>query len=158
MILLLTYNISKYKFVCYRYRPFFLYYSQLQFEPFEHLKIGKMKESTKGVLLSALVYPGLGQLALGSKLSGALFAVLTTAGLLVVIYRLTIRIYHALDPILLSLADNTLNWSKLIEIVNLSSYHNWGVEGISLVFLLSCWAAAGVHAYLAGQKIDRLAA
>ena len=144
--------------MCHRYRSFFLYYSQPQFEPFEPLKIGKMKESTKGVLLSALVYPGLGQLALGLKLSGALFAVLTTAGLLVVIYRLTIRIYHALDPILSSLADNTLNWRKLIEIVNLSPYHSWGIEGISLVFLLSCWIVAAVHAYLAGQKIDRMAA
>jgi len=144
--------------MCHRYRPFFLYYSQPLFEPFEPLKIGKMKESTKGVLLSALVYPGLGQLALGLKLSGALFAVITSAGLLVVIYRLTIRIDHALDPILSSLADNTLNWRKLIEIVNTSPYHSWGVEGISLVFLLSCWAAAGVHAYLAGQKIDRMAA
>jgi len=117
-----------------------------------------MKESTKSTLLSALVYPGLGQLVLGLKLSGALFAVLTTAGLLVVIYRLTIRIYHALDSILSSLADNTLNWRTLIEIVNLSTYPSWEVEGISLVFLLSCWAAAGVHAYLAGQKIDRMAA
>ena len=135
-----------------------MYYSQPLFEPFEPLKIGKMKESTTGALLSALVYPGLGQLALGLKFSGALFAVLTTVGLLVVIYRLTIRICHALDPILSSLVDNTLNWSKFIDIVNLSPHRSWGVEGISLVFLLSCWAAAGVHAYLAGQKIDRMTA
>ena len=116
-----------------------------------------MKESTKDALLSALVYPGLGQLVLGSKLSGAFFAVLTTAGLLVIIYRITVRIYHALDPLLSALAENTLNWSKLIEIVNLSPYDSWRVEAISLVFLLSCWVAAGVHAYLAGQKIDRMA-
>jgi len=116
-----------------------------------------MKESIKGALLSALVYPGLGQLVLGLKFSGTLFAVSTTAGLLVVIYRLTIRIDHALDPILTSLADNSLTWRKLIEIVNRSPYDSWRVEGISLVFLLSCWAAAGVHAYLAGQKIDRMA-
>jgi hypothetical protein len=116
-----------------------------------------MKESTKGALLSVLVYPGLGQLVLGSKLSGAFFAVLTTAGLLVVIYRLTVRIYHALDPMLISLADNTLNWSKLIDIVNRSPFDSWRVEGISLVFLLSCWAVAVVHAYFVGQKIDRKA-
>jgi hypothetical protein len=116
-----------------------------------------MKESTKGALLSVLVYPGLGQLLLGSKLSGTLFAALTTAGLLVIIYRLTMRIYHALDPLLLSLADNTLNWSKLIEIANKSPYDSWRVEGISLVFLLSCWALSAMHAYFVGQKIDRQA-
>ena len=114
-----------------------------------------MKESVKGALLSALVYPGLGQLVLGSKMSGALFAVSATAGLLVVIYRLTVRIYHAIDPILVSLADNTLNWHKLCEFVNRPPYDNWQVEAISLVFLLSCWVAAGVHAYIAGLRIDR---
>lgn len=116
-----------------------------------------MKESTKGALLSALVYPGLGQLVLGLKLSAALFSVSTTAGLLVIIYRLTMRIYGALDPVLSSLADHALSWSKFIEIVNRSPYGSWRVEGISLGFLLSCWAAASVHAYLAGRKIDRMA-
>jgi hypothetical protein len=42
--------------------------------------------------------------------------------------------------------------------LNLSPYHSWGIEGISLVFLLACWAVAAVHAYLAGQKMDRMAA
>ncbi len=116
-----------------------------------------MKESTKGALLSALVFPGLGQLVLGSKLSGAFFAALTIGGLLVIIYRITIRVNRALDPILSSLAENTLNWSKLVEIVNRSPYDSWRVEGFSLVFLLACWAGAGVHAYLAGQKVDRQA-
>ena len=115
-----------------------------------------MKESIKAVLLSALVYPGLGQLVLGSKISGAFFAGLTSAGLAVIIYRLTMRIYRAVDPILASLAENRLTWNKLIEIVN-SPYGNWRLETISLVFLLLCWVAAGVHAYLAGRKMDRAA-
>lgn len=115
-----------------------------------------MKESTKGALLSLLVYPGVGQLALGSRISGVLFAVLTTAGLLVIIFRITVRIFHALDPILSSLADNSLIWSKFIEIVSRSPYDSWQVEGISLVFLLLCWIAGGLHAYLAGQRIDKI--
>lgn len=116
-----------------------------------------MKESTKGALLSALVYPGLGQLVLGLKSSGALFAILTTAGLLVIIYRITVRIFQALDPIVSSLAEKALTWSKFIEIGSHSSYDSWQVEGISLVFLLLCWIAAGLHAYLAGRKVDRKA-
>jgi hypothetical protein len=114
-----------------------------------------MKESTKGALLSALVYPGLGQMVLGLKFSAALFAVSTTAGLLVIIYRLTMRIYYAFDPVLSSMADSTLNWPNFIEILNLSPFDSWRVEGVSLVLLLSCWVAASVHAYLAGRKIDR---
>ena len=114
-----------------------------------------MKESTKGALLSFLIYPGLGQLVLGFKSSGVLFAVLSTTGLLVIIYRFTLRIFHAIDPILSSLANNTLSLSKIIEIVNESSYDSWRVESISLVFLVLCWIAAGVHAHLAGGRIDR---
>lgn len=115
-----------------------------------------MNESIKAVLLSALVYPGVGQFVLGSKISGALFAGLTSAGLAVIFYRLTMRTYHAIDPILASLADNILTWNKLIEILN-SRYENWRLETISLAFLLACWVVAGVHAYYAGQKIDRMA-
>ena len=114
-----------------------------------------MKESTQGVLLSLLVYPGVGQLALGLKTSGVLFAVFATAGLLVIIFRMTGRIFQALDPILSSLADNSLNRHTFLEIVSRSSYDSWQIEGISLVFLLLCWIAAGVHAYLAGRKMDQ---
>ena len=114
-----------------------------------------MKASTKGALLSLLVYPGVGQLALGLKISGVLFAVLATAGLLVILHRITVRIFHALDPILSSLADNSLNLTKFFEIISRSPYDSWQVEAISLVFLLSCWIAAGLHAYLAGLKMDR---
>jgi hypothetical protein len=114
-----------------------------------------MKESTKGALLSFLVYPGLGQLVLGFKSSGVLFAVLSTTSLLVIIYRLTLRIYQAIDPILSSLANNTLSLSKIIEIINQSSYDSWRVESLSLIFLVACWITAGVHAYLVGRKMDR---
>ena len=66
------------------------------------------------------------------------------------------RIFQALDPILSSLSDNSLNWHKFFEIVSRSSYDSWQVEGIGLLFLLFCWITAGVHAYLAGQRIDKI--
>ena len=113
-----------------------------------------MKESTKGALLSLLVYPGLGQLLLGLKFSGAVFAALTTAGLLVITYRITVRMFHALDPILSSAADKALQWSDIVNIIRHGHYDSWQAEGISLVFLLLCWVVAGVHAYFAGRRID----
>ncbi len=114
-----------------------------------------MKESTKGALLSLLVYPGLGQLLMGLKISGILFAGMTTAGLLVIIYRITLRMFHAIDPILSSAADKTLQWAEFINIVRRGPYENWQVEGICLIILLGCWMIAGVHAYFAGRRIDR---
>ena len=112
-----------------------------------------MKESTKGALLSFLVYPGLGQLVLGFKSSGVLFAALSTGCLLLISYRLTMRIYQALDPIISLLANNSLSLSKAVEILNQSSYSSWRVEGFSLGALLLCWVAAGLHAYFAGGRI-----
>jgi len=56
-----------------------------------------MKASTKAVLLSGLIYPGAGQFALGAVFSGVFFSILTTGGLLVVLYRFTRRIYPAAD-------------------------------------------------------------
>ena len=113
-----------------------------------------MKESTKGALLSLLVYPGLGQLLLGLKFSGAMFAALTTAGLLVITYRITVRMFHALDPILSSVADRTVQWSDIVDIIRHGHYDSWQVEGIGLTFLLLCWLAAGIHAYFAGRRVD----
>jgi hypothetical protein len=90
---------------------------------------------------------------LGRKFSGAIFAVSTTAGLLVIIYRITIRMFYALDPILSSAADKTLHWTRFIDIVSHVRYDSWQVEGICLAFLLLCWIAAGLHAYLAGRRM-----
>lgn len=114
-----------------------------------------MKESTKGALLSFLVYPGLGQLVLGAKFSGILFAVFSTIALLVIIYRFTTRILHAIDPILSSLSSNALSLPKVIDLINQSSYDSWRVETLSLIFLVSCWIAAGVQAYFVGRMVDR---
>ena len=114
-----------------------------------------MKESTKGALLSLLVYPGLGQLLMGLKISGGFFAGMTTAGLLVIMYRITVRMVHAIDPILSSAADKTLQWSEFLRIIRHGPYGSWQVEGIGLIFLLLCWVVAGIHAYVVGRRIDR---
>ena len=109
-----------------------------------------MKASTKGALLSFLVYPGAGQLALGLKISGVLFAVL-----LVIIYRVTVRMYYALDPILSAAANKVLQWNLFINIIRRGHYDSWQVEVLCLGFLLVCWMTAGVHAYFAGRRVDR---
>ena len=114
-----------------------------------------MKESTKGALLSLLVYPGVGQLLLGVKISGALFAVLTTAGLLVIMYRITVRMFYAFDQLLSSSAGKAMDWSQFINMVRHGRYDGWQLEGACLIFLLACWIAAAVHAYFAGRRIDR---
>ena len=114
-----------------------------------------MKESTKGTLLSALVYPGLGQLVLGAKWSGLSFAVLTTAGLLVIIYRLTIRIYLALTQIPYTLTGNLRDLGKIFTIIDQSAYPDWSTELFCLIIVAICWVASIIHGYWAGRRLDR---
>ena len=113
-----------------------------------------MKESTRGALLSGLVYPGLGQLVLGQVFSGILFILLTTAGLIVFIYSIIQRAARAIDEILPLLANNELDFNTLKELLSRHSAGGWGVETISLVGIAGCWLAAIMHAYFVGKKLD----
>ena len=114
-----------------------------------------MKESTKGALISALVYPGLGQLVAGSKWSGISFASLTTAGLLVIIYRITMRFYLALDQIPSILTGNLRDLGKLFTILDQSAYPDWSIELYGLILVAICWIGSIIHAYWAGSRLDR---
>lgn len=113
-----------------------------------------MKKSTKGVLLSGLVYPGVGQLILGRVSAGIVFMSLTTAGLIVLIYGIVQRASHVIDQLLPLLADNKLDVTTLNEALSRDSAVGWGLETISLIVIAGCWLAAIGHAYVVGQKID----
>lgn len=114
-----------------------------------------MKASTKAVFLSALVYPGAGQFALGAVFSGAFFSALTTGGLLVFLYRFSRRIYAVADQIVTALAAFKLNPGDLIDMLSRSAYNTWRIEGICVIIILCCWAGSTVHAFWLGQAIDR---
>ena len=114
-----------------------------------------MKESTKGVLLSALIYPGAGQLAQGSKFVGAVFIILTTAGLFLIIYRITKRIVHSVDQLLSMAPNGSTGISSFFEMISRAPYDSWRIEVISLMIVFSCWAVSILHAYFSGEKIDR---
>jgi hypothetical protein len=113
-----------------------------------------MKESVKGVLLSGLVYPGLGQLIIGQITSGVLFVLLTTAGFCVFIYRIIQRAAGVIGQILPLFVNNELDLNSLKEMLGRESAGAWGAETISLIGIAACWMAAIVHAYFAGKKID----
>jgi hypothetical protein len=114
-----------------------------------------MKKSTRGVLLSGLVYPGLGQLVLGQVVTGVLFMLLTTAGLFVFVYRIVQRAVRLIDDLLPLLANNEIDVNTLNEQLSRDSAGGWGAETISLIAVTGCWLAAMVHAYFVGRKIDQ---
>ena len=114
-----------------------------------------MKASTKGVLLSGLVYPGLGQLILRRIASGIVFIILATAGFIVLIYRFVQRASHVIDQLIPLLADNRLDVITLKEILSRDSAAGWGLETIGLIVIAGCWLIAIGHAFFVGRKIDQ---
>ena len=106
------------------------------------------------MLLSGLVYPGVGQLTLRRVTAGIAFICLTTVGLSVLIYRVVQRAVHVVDKLLPLLAENNLDVNTLNETIRRDSAAGWGLETISLIVIAGCWLVAIVHAYFVGKKID----
>ena len=113
-----------------------------------------MNASNKGMLLSGLVYPGLGQMLSGHKRAGLIFVLGTSVGLIVLFYRLMRRAYRIMEQALPKLADEALDLQTLKELVERSSTGGWGLEAICLIVIVGCWLAAIVHAYVVGKKVD----
>jgi hypothetical protein len=113
-----------------------------------------MKASIRGMLLSGLVYPGLGQLILGRLTSGIILALFATITFIVLIYRVVERVYRLIDQILPLLADNALDVTALKELLSRDAAGGWVVEKICLIGLVICWLVAIGHAYFVGKKID----
>ena len=113
-----------------------------------------MKASTRGMLLSGLVYPGIGQLILGRMTSGIIMVLLATVTFVVLIYRVVERVYRLADQILPLLAENGLDVATLKELLARDAAGGWGVEKICLIGLVVCWLVAIGHAYFVGKAID----
>ncbi len=113
-----------------------------------------MKASSRAMLLSGLVYPGVGQLLSGHKPSGVIFVLGTSAGLIALIYRLVQRALRVMEQVLPRLVDNALDLQTLTELLNRSSAGGWGVENVCLIGIGGFWLTAIVHAYFVGKKID----
>lgn len=107
------------------------------------------------MLLSGLVYPGLGQLVLGRVAAGVIFILLTTIGFIIFIYCIIQRAAHAVDQILPMLANDELDFSILIDRLSQDSASGWQVESVTLTGIACCWLLAIGHAYFSGKKIDQ---
>ena len=114
-----------------------------------------MKPATKGVILSGLVYPGTGQMFLGRIYMGLGIITVSTIALIVLIYRMAIRIYRGIDPLFEMLVTKYMTFQNIKSMLNQTGYAGWDLELISLIVFIFCWVAAMVHAYYLGLNKDR---
>lgn len=113
-----------------------------------------MKNSTKGALLSGLVYPGVGQISLGRRGVGALFMALATAGLAVTVRGIMNRTSLMMDQITPLLAKGQMTTERLIQTATRHAGPQSYLEDLAVWILICCWAASVGHAYLLGRRID----
>lgn len=113
-----------------------------------------MKPSIRGLLLSGLIYPGAGQLALGRKWEGAGFIALTTAALLLGIIRVFFRLAAAVQQTMSAAPESSADGGKIMELAGQAVSNGWTVEIGCLITLLGCWVAACLHAYWVGRSLD----
>ena len=106
------------------------------------------------MLLSGLVYPGAGQLALGHKASGIAFILGTTAALIALLYQLMRRLFQIMDQAWPKLVYNSLDLQALKDLIARSASGGWGIEIICLIAIACFWLAAIVHASFLGKKIE----
>ena len=113
-----------------------------------------MKPATKGVILSGLVYPGIGQIFFGRKYSGLGIVIVSTIALVVLIYRIVVRFYRSVDPLINLFMEKSMTFQSVKMVLNQSGYVSWNVELISLTVFVFCWLVAMVHAFYLGLNTD----
>ena len=114
-----------------------------------------MRPATKGAILSGLCYPGTGQMFFGRIYLGLGIIAVTTIALVVLIYRIVIRLYRSMDSLLDLLATKSLTFQKVKLSLSQTGYADWDLEKISLGVFLFCWLASTVHAYYLGRISDQ---
>ncbi len=107
-----------------------------------------MKPSIKAALISGLVFPGLGHLALRRGLRGCLFIVPAA----VAMYYLLARMMELVDQLLAELNAGTLQLDpvQILDRVHASGIDNPATSTAALVCLL-CWAGAIADALWLGR-------
>ena len=112
-----------------------------------------MTNAVKGLLLSALVFPGVGQIALKRYQRGVVLILATLAGLVVIVAKATrqaMQVFEAIesgggaidaDAIAQAIAQSTAPSDSL-------------VLNLVLVTITACWIYAAVDAYRIGRQHD----
>ncbi|MCP4664385.1 MAG: hypothetical protein GY856_54070 [bacterium] len=114
-----------------------------------------MKKSLRGVFLSGLVFPGLGQWAQGRKALACAFMFLTIAGIGIIFFEVSKRISSIREQVLLEAERGVLDFGRILEMaIESSKVGDSLLENTGLSLIVGCWGASALHAYLAGKKIE----
>ena len=114
-----------------------------------------MKASSKAALLSALVFPGLGQMYLKRYIRGLIPMVLVLTGLVVLIVQATVSALQVLDKIQIQLQGGTVDMNAVSNLAAGSSTHGGPYSSLISLGIAGCWIFSVIDAYLLGKEKDR---
>lgn len=113
-----------------------------------------MTYAGKGLVLSGLVFPGLGQVILKRYVRGVLMMLAIAAGL---IFMTAEAARTALDALArMSARGGTVDVARIVDAAGqaVSRSHTW-IYAFSLLLILAVWLFSTVDAYRIGQSLDR---
>ena len=112
-----------------------------------------MKASIKAALLSALVFPGLGQMYLKRYVRGLIPMVLVLTGLGVLIVQATVGALQVLDKI--QLQGGTVDMNAVSNLAAGSLTHGDPYSSLISLGIAGCWIFSVIDTYLLGKEKDR---
>ena len=112
-----------------------------------------MKNSIKGVLLSGLVFPGLGQMVLKHYKRGIALALVTSASLSLIVLKAWQQVSLILEKV--ESGDGLINTGTISEAAKgASSHSDQLIFSLAPLIFILCWVIGMVDAYRIGKKKD----
>ncbi len=112
-----------------------------------------MTNAVKGVLLSALVFPGLGQIALKRYERGVVLMLVTGAGLVVIVAKAAREAGRILETI--QAEGGVIDQDTMSRAIGQATAWSGSLAINLLLFAITlCWIYAAVDAYRIGKQLD----
>mgnify|MGYP004231119247 CR=1 FL=1 len=111
-----------------------------------------MNNSLKGVVLSGLVFPGLGHIILKHYKRGAVLMLAVSASLLVILMKAVQGAFAILEKI--ELEGGAIDMSAISNAVTQASTSENLMFNLALLLIMFCWIIGTVDAYRIGRKKD----
>jgi len=111
-----------------------------------------MKVSYKAALLSAFVFPGVGQLYLKMYFRGLVIMLLSCTGLGYMIWLATVSALNRLDDIMVKVQGGTTNLQELSDIVGSKMLTTYSYHDAVFYVIVCLWIFAIIDAYRIGKQ------
>ena len=114
-----------------------------------------MRISSKATLLSALVFPGAGQLYLKRYRQGVIIMAVALAGLVYIIWQATVLALRSVDNIMGKMQTGNANIQDLAAMVGANPAGASLLDNVILFVIICCWIVSVADAFVSGRRKER---